>query len=222
MQKKPFSFISLLQNFKFHFLSLGQRNKAPNEQEIPLLMPQYHMVIPHYLRRSNEPMPDSNKEEVMPQENYNNSGNDKDCKKVDSFSSRASCQNIPLLLPKEPVGPAPDNSVKSAGTNRKPPLVPSPLKKKKAELSALALGLPMKTFVAELGSPELDKEVVLGMGPLLGSEARNGEEWWEEQERDDQVASEIELGQVGLRTTCYCQVFSFTFDNLGLELSKRV
>ncbi|KAJ1692083.1 hypothetical protein LUZ63_008781 [Rhynchospora breviuscula] len=192
-----------------HFVqrwNFAKRNKAPNEQGIPLLMPQYHMVIPHYLGRSNESKPESDNE-ASPQENGSTHLNHKDLKKINSFSSSASCQDIPLLLPREPVGPEPDSSVKSAGTHQKPPPVPSTLKKKKAEQPAHALGLPMKSFVAELGSPELDKELVFDIGPPSESEARDEEEdWWEEQERDDQVSSEIELGQVGPRTTCHCQV----------------
>jgi phospholipase D1/2 len=173
------------------------------------------MVIPHYSRRFNESKPNSNNEESMPQQNYKNSGSQKDFKKVDSFSSSASCQDIPLLLPQEPVGPAPDNSVKCAGTTQKPPLFPSLLERKKAELSAHALGLPMKTFVAELGSPDLDKELIFDMGMPLGSDGED--EWWENQERGYPMASELELGQVGPRSSCHCQVLPFTFDNLGLE-----
>lgn len=168
-------------------------------------MPQYHMVIPHYLGRYDNSKPESSDEETMPQENDSNSENHKVFKKVNSFSSNASYPDIPLLLPQDPVGPTPDNSVDISGTNKKSPPIPLPLGKKKPQ------GLPMKTFVAEMGSPELDKGVVFDVGPLSGSEVRNGEEeWWEQQERGDQVASEIELGQVGPRTTCHCQVISFT------------
>ncbi|XP_078158717.1 phospholipase D zeta 1-like [Carex rostrata] len=188
-----------------HFVqrwNFAKRNKAPNEHGIPLLMPQYHMVIPHYLGRSNsQSKPESSDEETMPQENDSNPGNHKVFKTVNSFSSNASCPDIPLLLPQDPVGPTPDNSVNISGTNKKSPPVPLPLGKKKPQ------GLAMKTFVAEMGSPELDKGVVFDVGPLSGSEVRNGEEeWWEQQERGDQVASEIELGQVGPRTTCHCQI----------------
>lgn len=181
-------------------------------------MPQYHMVIPHYLGRSDNSKPESANEETMPQENDGNPENHKVFKTVNSFSSNASCPDIPLLLPQEPVGPTPDNSVDISATDKKSPPVPMPLGKKKPEQSTHAQGLPMKTFVAEMGSPELDKGVVFDVGPLSGSEVRNGEEeWWEEQERGDQVASEIELGEVGPRTTCHCQVLSFTLsENLSV------
>lgn len=193
------------------FVSVNQRNKAPNEHGIPLLMPQYHMVIPHYLGKLNDSKPGSDNEEAKPQENNSTLRSHKDLKKLNSFPSSASCQDIPLLLPQEPVGPSPEYSVKSVATNHKLPPIPSSTKKKKPEQPAHAQGLPLKTFVAEFGSPELGDELVFDVGPPSGSEVRNGEEeWWEEQERGDLVASEIELGQVGPRTACHCQVLSLS------------
>ncbi|GFZ13972.1 phospholipase D P1 [Actinidia rufa] len=70
-----------------------QRNKAPYEQAIPLLMPQHHMVIPHYMSESRE------------MDVQINVGNDhKDIKRQDSFSSRSSYQDVPLLIPQEAEG----------------------------------------------------------------------------------------------------------------------
>ncbi|KAL9256264.1 Phospholipase D zeta 1-like protein [Drosera capensis] len=72
----------------------AKRNKAANEQGIPLLMPQQHMVIPHYMGRSNGEVEDNNHSE-----NH--------MKRQDSFSSRMSSQDLPLLLPQEADGDTP-------------------------------------------------------------------------------------------------------------------
>nr|XP_027190032.1 phospholipase D zeta 2-like [Cicer arietinum] len=41
----------------------AKRTKAPNEHEIPLLMPHHQMVIPHYMGKSKEIDVDGKKEE---------------------------------------------------------------------------------------------------------------------------------------------------------------
>ncbi|KAI7733481.1 hypothetical protein M8C21_033721 [Ambrosia artemisiifolia] len=68
----------------------AKRNKAPNEQTIPLLMPQQHMVLPHYMGRSQEldigsKPTDGNQIGVT----------------QDSFSYGSSSQDIQFLLPQE-------------------------------------------------------------------------------------------------------------------------
>ncbi|OMP03351.1 Phospholipase D/Transphosphatidylase [Corchorus capsularis] len=69
----------------------AKRNKALHEQAIPLLMPQHHMVLPHYM---------GNRE--MDIESKGN--NQKDLSRQDSFSSRSPFEDIPLLLPQESDG----------------------------------------------------------------------------------------------------------------------
>ncbi|KAF5941617.1 hypothetical protein HYC85_019259 [Camellia sinensis] len=79
-----------------HFVqrwNYAKRNKAANEQTIPLLMPQHHMVIPHYM---------SGTREMEDQTHVGN--NHKDVKRQDSFSSRSSYQDVPLLMPQEADG----------------------------------------------------------------------------------------------------------------------
>ncbi|KAJ0976302.1 hypothetical protein J5N97_018267 [Dioscorea zingiberensis] len=74
-----------------HFVqrwNYAKRNKAPNEQSIPLLMPQQHMVIPHYMGKDR-------------QRNGENKHINHTLKRHDSFSS-PSIQDIPLLLPRDP------------------------------------------------------------------------------------------------------------------------
>ncbi|CAN0914132.1 Phospholipase D zeta 2, partial [Linum grandiflorum] len=72
----------------------AKRSKAPNEQAIPLLMPHHHMVLPHYLGRSNDIDIDSNHVEDDKQ---------KDLNRQDSFSSLSVSpfEDVPLLLPQE-------------------------------------------------------------------------------------------------------------------------
>ncbi|KAI3939506.1 hypothetical protein MKW92_032301, partial [Papaver armeniacum] len=79
-----------------HFVqrwNYAKRNKAPNEQAIPLLMPQQHMVIPHYMGRSEEI------EAEIKEVEESHMGIDRQ----DSFS-RSSSPDIPLLLPQEADG----------------------------------------------------------------------------------------------------------------------
>lgn len=69
----------------------AKRNKAPNEQTIPLLMPRHYMVLPHYMGRSSEiNIKSTNAEE-------NHQGRSRHI----SFSSESPLDAIPLLLPQE-------------------------------------------------------------------------------------------------------------------------
>lgn len=68
-----------------------QRNTPPDEQQIPLLMPQQHMVLPHYMGRSKEMEIEKNVVTI----NENHFG------RQDSFSSQSPLEDIPLLLPHE-------------------------------------------------------------------------------------------------------------------------
>ncbi|XP_069144852.1 phospholipase D zeta 1 isoform X2 [Solanum lycopersicum] len=69
----------------------AKRSKAPNEQTIPLLMPQHHMVLPHYMGRSREIEVESKTTELQW----------KDLNGQDAFPSGSPPEDIPLLLPQE-------------------------------------------------------------------------------------------------------------------------
>ncbi|VFR01732.1 unnamed protein product [Cuscuta campestris] len=69
----------------------AKRSKAANEQEIPLLMPQHHMVIPHYLGRSQE----------IDVEIKNAHASAEDLYRLGVFRSESPPESIPLLLPQE-------------------------------------------------------------------------------------------------------------------------
>lgn len=162
-------------------------------------MPQQHMVIPHYMGREME----------------TESKNVEDSKtnllqRQDSFSSRSSLQDIPLLLPQEHdsvdsptsgCGSAKANGLSSAGRaidqqSKTPRNQPFSFRRGKPE-SELS-DLPMKAFVDDLDVDCTGK--LSSTGETLGSE------WWETQERGDQILSTDESGQVGPRTSCRCQV----------------
>ncbi|CAN4111032.1 unnamed protein product [Withania somnifera] len=69
----------------------AKRSIAPNEQTIPLLMPQHHMVLPHYMGKSREVEVQSNTAEMLSK--YLNG--------QDPFPSGSPPEDIPLLLPQE-------------------------------------------------------------------------------------------------------------------------
>ncbi|KAL4588394.1 hypothetical protein LXL04_001278 [Taraxacum kok-saghyz] len=69
----------------------AKRNKAPNEQTIPLLMPQQHMVLPHYMGKSENL--DIDIESKPNDENMQS-----------SLSYESPSQDIQFLLPREAIG----------------------------------------------------------------------------------------------------------------------
>ncbi|KAK2989819.1 hypothetical protein RJ640_014766 [Escallonia rubra] len=180
-----------------------QRNKAPNEQAIPLLMPQQHMVIPHYMGSSREVEVESKNEE----DNYT------DIKRQDSFSSRSSLQDIPLLMPQEADGvdgsnDEPNLNGLSMGhdfPDQQSRASRTPFSFRKFKIEPLVSDLPMKGFVDELAY--LDGQRKLGSDKVVHPSIKTSDkEWWETQERGDQVVSTDEMGQVGPRVSCRCQV----------------
>ncbi|KGN60969.1 phospholipase D zeta 2 [Cucumis sativus] len=77
----------------------AKRNKAPNEEKIPLLMPQHDMVLPHYMGKRTEL-------------SFKNTDSEQDHQKQttdDHFSSLSPQDDIPLLMPQE-TGGLPDSN----------------------------------------------------------------------------------------------------------------
>ncbi|KAL5227220.1 hypothetical protein ABZP36_015485 [Zizania latifolia] len=190
-----------------HFVqrwNYAKRNKAPNEQAIPLLMPHHHMVIPHYMGNSKE----TNEEESK-------QTHDKDIRvqRLNSLKTPASCQDIPLLLPQEPDHQAlPNGDLSPNGLdinhghsghpNKTNWNQPFPYQKAKQDTSLQYL--QMKGFVDNLGSPEVS--VITRYDTSKPNMDDMNKEWWETQERGDQVASVLDVGEVGPQATCCCQV----------------
>lgn len=158
------------------------------------------MVIPHYMGMSSE-MDNGSNSVARPHKNI---------KRHDSFSSgSASSQDIPLLMPQESEGgdsfkeelkingfhighgfhdqrSRPSRIAFSFRKNRVEPLVPD---------------LPMKGFV-----DELDQNLELSSNLVQPGMKKLDKDWWEKQERGDQVVSPEENAQVGPRVSCRCQV----------------
>lgn len=185
------------------FFVICQRNKAPNEQAIPLLLPQHHMVIPHYMGKSTEI------------EIGNKYINDTEIKRNDSFSS--SYQDVPLLMPQEANGLEAVKIIepKINGLNAQHDLHGQPSRPgkssfcfRKPKVEPLISDMPMRGFVDDLDASDFQSEF---SSQVRQSSSEVSEmEWWEAQERGDQVVSSDEIGQVGPRVSCRCQV-SFNF-----------
>ncbi|XP_057430017.1 phospholipase D zeta 1 isoform X2 [Lotus japonicus] len=189
-----------------HFVqrwNYAKRSKAPNEQAIPLLMPQHHMVIPHYLGRSSEIQIESK-----------NTDNQRVIKREDSFSSSSQDQDIPLLLPQESDGlTSPEGNPKPNGLISFLHHIDKPRKNsnglpfsfRKDKAAAVGLDTPMKGFVDDLGSVHYHEKKSadrLGHVDLQDTDR----EWWETQERGDQGGFAGDSGQIGPRASCRCQV----------------
>ncbi|XP_050218111.1 phospholipase D zeta 1 [Mercurialis annua] len=171
-----------------HFVqrwNYAKRNKAPYEESIPLLMPQHHMVIPHYRGSSKE----------LQVEIKNVEDNREGMKRDDSFSSRSSLQDIPLLLPQEAEGTdGSGGGPKLNGLDSTPGRSIS-LTFRKSKVDPIAPDMPMQGFVD-------DHDAILPQSATIALDS----EWWETQERGDQVDFGDEVGEVGPRTSCHCQI----------------
>uniref|UniRef100_A0A5B7AMQ6 Phospholipase n=1 Tax=Davidia involucrata TaxID=16924 RepID=A0A5B7AMQ6_DAVIN len=189
-----------------HFVqrwNYAKRNKAPNEQAIPLLMPQHHVVIPHYMGRSREIEVESKKVG----DNY------VDIKRQDSFSSQSSFQDIPLLMPQEA-----DELDTSNGDSKLNGLDEthdlrdqtsrgsrSPFSFRKSKIEPSVSDMPMKGFVDDLDTLQHPRE--LSSDVMVQPSMKTADKkWWETQERGDLLVSADESGQVGPRIPCRCQV----------------
>ncbi|CAL9003314.1 unnamed protein product [Prunus brigantina] len=160
----------------------AKRNKAPNEQTIPLLIPQHHMVIPHYMGRSREiDVERKNKEETP-----------------NSFSPLSPLQDIPLLLPQEADGlDAPIVDKKPSALDLNHNLLDQPT-------DGLYADMQMEGFVDDLHSMDLKSETNLNM--VAQSSLTTSNEGLESPEEHDHAVAADDYGQIGPRTACHCQV----------------
>ncbi|RXH82202.1 hypothetical protein DVH24_036543 [Malus domestica] len=156
----------------------AKRNKAPNEQTIPLLMPHHHMVLPHYMGRSREmDIKKKNKED-------NQNGTNRE-----NFSSPSPVQDIPLLLPQEADGldaPILDQKLRAMRLNQN------------------LLNQPTDGFIDDLHSRDLKSEANLNTVTQSGSTTPN--EWSESSDNGDHAVAADDYGQIGPRTACEIQV----------------
>lgn len=150
-------------------------------------MPQHQMVIPHYLGSNWEAEVD----DVNVAENQS-------LKRQDSFSSRASSQDIPLLLPQE-AGEDEDSKLNGLDVShdQQMRIIRNVLPFRKVKIEPLVSDMPMKAFVDDFDT--VDDSARVGMKSL-------DKEWWETQERGSLVVPSDESGQVGPCVSCRCQV----------------
>lgn len=158
-------------------------------------MPQQHMVIPHYMGRSRE----------MEVESKDVEDNCKSIKRQESFSSRSSLQDIPLLLPQEVEeldgsSGAPKLNGLDSTTGRSLSLA-----FRKPKIEPVVPDMPMTGFVDDHDALDFHANRSPDLLARPGTKASDLE-WWETQERVDQVGSGDETGQVGPHASCHCQV----------------
>ncbi|CAK9161135.1 unnamed protein product [Ilex paraguariensis] len=176
-----------------HFVqrwNYAKRNKAPNEQAIPLLMPHHHMVIPHYMGVSEE----------MEVEYKNGGDYYKDLKRQDSFSGRSSFQDIPLLMPQEAEGM--DASYGEPRLNGMD--MPHDYSHQPSKASRSPFSFRKPKIEPVTADDHGTSDFMRGLPSEPGMKS-SGKEWWETQERGDLVVSADETGQVGPHVPCYCQ-----------------
>ncbi|XP_061975701.1 phospholipase D zeta 1 isoform X1 [Populus nigra] len=181
-----------------HFVqrwNYAKRNKAPYEEAIPLLMPQQHMVIPHYRGQ--------NKEKEVERKDIED--NVEGIKRQDSFSSSSSLQDIPLLLPQEADGPDGSGVGPKRNGLESTPGRSHPNAFRKSKIESVVPDMPMTSFVDDHDSLNLHVKMSPDLAAEPGSKTSDLE-WWESQERVDQIGSVDESGQVGSRVSCHCQV----------------
>ncbi|GLT45720.1 hypothetical protein SLA2020_195320 [Shorea laevis] len=178
-----------------HFVqrwNYAKRNKAPYEEAIPLLIPRQHMVIPHYLGRSQE---------ILESVSMAFEDNAKNMKRQSSFSSRSSFQDIPLLMPQE--------AEELSGSHGSPKSVwlDTTTRKsvsfsfQKSKIEPFVADTPLKGFVDDLDALYLHKKP-----SELKTQLTTDTEWWETQEWDNQVSLVEENGSIGPRASCRCQI----------------
>lgn len=165
-------------------------------------MPQHHMVIPHYMGKSKEISDGDNNIE-------NHVENKKNVPDEDSILTPLSSQDIPLLFSREITEKDVINEneernglyidPKGIGNyfrNNKNP--PSPLSKE--DIS----DMQMNGFLDEFDVTHPQTETHIN---LIGKPSDpTSDEWWETQERGNQVILADESGQAGPLTHCRCQV----------------
>lgn len=167
-------------------------------------MPQHHMVIPHYMGRSREIESESRKVD----------DNHKYIKRMDSFSSQSSVQEMPLLLPQKPDGlDAANGNPKLNGLDMTHSVFDQSRRVsrslsfsfRKLKVQPSVQDVQMKGFVDDLDFTDIQSKTfvdVAAQSDMLNSD----KDWWETQERGYQAVSADEAGQVGPRTPCCCQV----------------
>uniref|UniRef100_A0A2N9IVF7 Phospholipase n=1 Tax=Fagus sylvatica TaxID=28930 RepID=A0A2N9IVF7_FAGSY len=173
----------------------AKRNKAPNEQTIPLLMPHHYMVLPHYMGRSKD----------IDIKHKNSEENLRHISRQDSFSSSAPLQDIPLLLPQE-AELAASNDSKLNGLHMNHNLLDQPtgdcFSYQNPKVEASVPDTPIKGFLDDPDSMDLQSETDSEVAAHCGM--KTSDEWSESPEESDHDVAADDC--VGPRTACCVQV----------------
>ncbi|XP_051129842.1 phospholipase D zeta 1-like isoform X2 [Andrographis paniculata] len=188
-----------------HFVqrwNYAKRSKAPNEHTIPLLLPQHHMVIPHYLGKSREI-------EISGNNDYSNHN---DITRSGSLHCSSSFQDVPLLMPQD--ADCPDSAKIVPKVNVSSPLhdlqdqsgrsSKSSFFFNKSKNDPLIQDMPMRDFGDDPDT--LDSSSEFSSHVMHPDFEVPEKEWMETQEQGAEVVSSDEVGQVGPRVSCHCQI----------------
>ncbi|KAJ8447810.1 hypothetical protein Cgig2_015173 [Carnegiea gigantea] len=180
-----------------HFVqrwNYAKKTKAPHQRAIPLLIPHQHKVLPHYLGRGAEVDIPTNEKR-------------KDVHRQDSFSSQSPELDVPLLLPQD--SDIADAS-KSNNTLGKDQIVADYANKggrgscfTDSKVDSVAQ-CTTDMIVDPVVSTEVESDNTFDQMSLL--QTQSSVDWWETQERVDQIDFCNEPSQVGPHTSCNCQI----------------
>ncbi|GAB2277379.1 Phospholipase D zeta 1 [Dionaea muscipula] len=182
-----------------HFVcrwNYAKRSKAPNQEDIPLLMPHHHKVIPHYMGRS-EPIEISS-DKIEQKKNLN---------RQDSFSSWSPSEDIPLLLPKDSQVVNVDDILDGHWKIHhlvQQTVASESLFSHQSAVEPMDQDLHVDDCMDDSMSSNLETDKTLSQ--ITHSHKPSSVEWWETQERGYQDASTDKTAQVGPRSSCSCQV----------------
>ncbi|XP_052194240.1 phospholipase D zeta 1-like isoform X2 [Diospyros lotus] len=181
----------------------AKRNKAPNEQAIPLLMPHHHMVLPHYMGRNREINIESDREVLQ-----------KGISRQDSLPCQSPVEDIPVLLPHEAdeldTSYLNDQLIRPGKNQYQHQFdllteidesISFPFQRSNKGESSIP-DRQMKGTADDLNFMDLQREMNLDVAPKPGMQISN--DWWEKQERGYQNVLD-KTAPVGPRTPCYCQ-----------------
>ncbi|KAL1820351.1 hypothetical protein ACET3Z_015220 [Daucus carota] len=161
----------------------AKNNKASSEQAIPLLMPQHHMVLPHYMGQSKKIDIDSQGDEVK----------HKDISTHESFSFPS--ESIPLLLPQEA------NQVDSGSVDNNLNGFQCTGTDHTDQVEPFVTNMKKEVPADEINIKDHTCNMIMEDGEFPTSE-----DWLDIQELSYQVASDDKIEQVGPRTKCHCQI----------------
>ncbi|KAL2941082.1 Phospholipase D zeta 1 [Bienertia sinuspersici] len=179
-----------------HFVqrwNYAKKSKAPHQRAIPLLIPRHHMVLPHYLRSTEINIPNYEKEQSM-----------EDMNREELLSPESPELDVPLLLPQDSQVLDASNYNSTLQTNQNNldwtnKELGNSSSSQDTTVESLAQHKLIDGFLDQLQHEGMSEQ-------MLPSFNQNSDEWWEAQERGEQVDATSEPSPIGPRTSCHCQI----------------